>query len=93
MSVGIEALAELSKGLPEMAAAKDSSRKTPQYRLKARNSSSGRQLGSNVLVSGWPVRQLSEISDLHIRFHKPTCHGCHTLVKSRDFVFTKYQKR
>ncbi len=22
-----------------------------------------------------------------------TCHECHTLVKSRDFVFTKYQKR
>lgn len=26
-------------------------------------------------------------------YHKTACHGCHTLVKSRDFVFTKYQKR
>lgn len=22
-----------------------------------------------------------------------TCHGCHTVVKTRDFVFTKYSKR
>ena len=22
-----------------------------------------------------------------------TCHGCHTLVKARDFVFTNYAKR
>jgi hypothetical protein len=26
-------------------------------------------------------------------YHKTACHGCHTAVKSRDFVFTKYQKR
>jgi hypothetical protein len=26
-------------------------------------------------------------------FHKTACHACHTNVKSRDFVFTKFQKR
>jgi Cytochrome P460 len=26
-------------------------------------------------------------------FHKTACHGCHTIVRSRDFLFTKYPKR
>ena len=26
-------------------------------------------------------------------FHKTACHGCHTIVKSRDFLFTNYPKR
>ena len=26
-------------------------------------------------------------------FHKTACHACHTVVSSRDFVFTQYEKR